>query len=233
MAAKPLPDQALLLKLLRYEPETGKLFWRERDIDFFTLPRLHVTWNKRFSGKLASTLDPIGYHKVRILGQQYLAHRIIWKLVTGCDPLVIDHIDGVRSNNVFSNLRSVEPCQNARNMSLRMDKKIGCLGVTQLKNGNWQATIRDQTNGYINLGVHRDPDSAVRARKSAERQLGYHPNHGKRKQSRVIRLERDGLEDRDRRILSARLQSLTYREVGLMFDLDLSRVRKICIKEMP
>lgn len=28
MAAKPLPDQALLLKLLRYEPESGS--WRAR-----------------------------------------------------------------------------------------------------------------------------------------------------------------------------------------------------------
>jgi len=49
MAAKALPSPEVLRQLLRYEPDTGKLFWRERCEDRGT----HVTQGVRelFGGK--------------------------------------------------------------------------------------------------------------------------------------------------------------------------------------
>ena len=35
MAVKALPSPEVLRQLLRYEPETGKLFWKERSALFF------------------------------------------------------------------------------------------------------------------------------------------------------------------------------------------------------
>ena len=58
------PPIATLHQLLRYEPQTGKLFWRERD--------------RNLSGlEAGGTASPDGYRRIRINGQLRLAHRVI------------------------------------------------------------------------------------------------------------------------------------------------------------
>jgi hypothetical protein len=58
MAKRVLPDQETLLKLLRYEPETGKLFWRPRTPDMFPEGEKSAkhncnVWNSNNAGKPA------------------------------------------------------------------------------------------------------------------------------------------------------------------------------------
>ena len=54
MATKPLPSQEVLRQLLRYEPETGKLFWRERTPDMFSADGRDPEWKARnWNSKLA------------------------------------------------------------------------------------------------------------------------------------------------------------------------------------
>jgi len=58
---KPIPTPEMLRKLLRYDPETGKLFWRERPVEMFAdtgrggSKGSAARWNGRFSGKEAFT----------------------------------------------------------------------------------------------------------------------------------------------------------------------------------
>ena len=40
----------ILHKLLRYEPETGKLFWRERSDELSKNPSIRKSWNARYAG---------------------------------------------------------------------------------------------------------------------------------------------------------------------------------------
>lgn len=87
-----LPSQSFLLELLAYDPTTG-----------------HLYWNKgRNRGKRAfSSRQTSGYYAGKIEGKPYLAHRVIWKMVHGQDPDVVDHINCVKSDNRIENLRSV------------------------------------------------------------------------------------------------------------------------------
>ena len=135
MADKALPPPDALRQLLRYDPETGKLFWRERD----GCKRFNTTW----AGREAFTAtNGYGYKVGSVNNRGLLAHRVIWAMMTGAWPDdEIDHRDTDRQNNRFGNLRLATTAQNARNRNLRSDNLSGAKGVTRLPSGKWQARI--------------------------------------------------------------------------------------------
>lgn len=171
MRAVKLPSQDELRQIFQYEPETGKLFW---------LPRKdNISWNKVFGGKEAGCLDSKGYIRIRTEGRIWVAHRVIWKLVHGNDPDFIDHINGNRSDNRLENLRSVSQIENARNTARHRTNTSGHTGVYWLeRESRWYAVISANAKRKV-LGSFREKDDAIAARKAAERELGYHENHGR------------------------------------------------------
>lgn len=177
---KPLPTQQVLRSLLRYDPTTGELFWRERPRGLFKTSRAWKTWNKRYGGKPAfTTSDSNGYREGRINREGYYAHRVIWKLVTGEEPPEIDHQDGNPGNNRFRNLCASDRERNSKNTSLRVNNTSGVQGVGWYRAGDcWKASI--MVSGKLNhLGYFDQFEDAVRARQVAERNFGFHPNHGR------------------------------------------------------
>lgn len=57
-------------QLIRYEPDTGKLFWLERPREFFKTEASCKSWNKRFAGKEALiSYDRDGYRVGGIFGR--------------------------------------------------------------------------------------------------------------------------------------------------------------------
>lgn len=185
MAKKPLPCPTLLRLLLTYEPETGKLFWKKRKS--WMAPRGGVRaagkavaiWNGRNAGNMAFTATTNGGYRVGwLFGVKSYAHRVIWALIHGEWPDVIDHIDGDRGNNLISNLRSVTKAENARNARVGSNNKTGVMGVGRSKAG-WYAKIC--AGGVaIHIGTFETFGDAVDARKNAEVKYGYHENHGRR-----------------------------------------------------
>ena len=182
---KDLPSPELLRKILRYEPDTGKLFWRERSVDMFADSKHNAelacsAWNSRFAGKDALTaFNCNGYKTGSILNRCYLAHRIIWAMVYDEWPENIDHINGVRDDNRIQNLRSVSRSENNRNKKRQSNNASGVCGVNWHKqHSKWRAYIK--ADGKVkNLGYFTDFDDAVAARKEAEAEYGYHENHGR------------------------------------------------------
>jgi hypothetical protein len=188
MAARPLPDQALLLKLLRYEPDTGKLFWRERTPNMFepccvSIEHAAANWNARCAGKPALNANSgNGYKEGALHNRKVYAHRVIWKMITGEDPMFVDHINGDRSDNRFCNLRSVDRLQNMQNTGLRHTNRSGCPGVRWTpKIRKWQARITVNKRIML-LGAFVTLEDAIRVRRAAEREYGFHPNHGQQRQ---------------------------------------------------
>jgi hypothetical protein len=184
MAANPLPDQETLLKLLRYEPETGKLYWLERSIEMFShckqgAVRHCRAWNTKNAGNEAFTAISEYGHLRGCINRQFVhAHRVAWKMAYGEDPIWIDHIDHNPQNNRLSNLRSVTHKENMRNGRLRRTNKSGQTGVCFNERDNrWVAGI--VVDGRtIGLGYYRKKSDAVSARLEAEVRYGFHPNHG-------------------------------------------------------
>lgn len=93
---------SLLGRLLRYEPETGHLFWVEHP------------WSKLKNGSRADIQGSRGYRIVCCKGKQYGAHRIAFLISTGKMPFLVDHINGIRSDNRIENLREVDYVINAK-----------------------------------------------------------------------------------------------------------------------
>lgn len=186
MAAKPLPCPTMLRLLLRYEPETGKLFWRERKPWMFgfahnrTCAHKCNNWNSLRSGKEAYTaLHSSGYRQGSFLGVRPLAHRVAWALFYGKWPAFdIDHINGVRTDNRIENLREVSRQDNLRNQIIRSDNTSGVTGVHWASTeGCWIAQI-GLSGRPKHLGRYQDFSLAVAARKAAERRYGFAKTHG-------------------------------------------------------
>lgn len=184
-----LPDVETISKYLEYDPHTGDLIWKRRtEEDFKGVTPSYITrytnsWNTKYAGKSAYATAHTGgsdMRKVlRIKKKMYFAHRIIWKLVTGEDPNCIDHIDGDPLNNRWSNLRSVSHADNMKNMTKRRNSSAEVMGVHKHRlPGKWVARISSGGN-QRHLGVFGTFEEAVAARKAAEAEYGFHPNHGR------------------------------------------------------
>ena len=182
-----LPTPDLLRKMLRYEPKTGKLFWRLRHPDMFDKFGMHgkealcKQWNGRFYGKEAFTcIARNGYKTGSILNKRgILAHRVIWAIIDGKWPKhQIDHINGVRADNTIKNLRSVTRLDNFKNKAKPRNNTSGHVGVNKTKYNKWTASI---TAGYKRhwLGTFNLIQDAISARKAAEITYGFHKNHGR------------------------------------------------------
>lgn len=178
MATKPLPTSEVLRQLLTYEPETGKLFWKERGPEWFSSLRSCKSWNTQFAQKEAfGFICDKGYHVSVLLRRRYSAHRVIWKLVHGIEPDDIDHINGDRTDNRLENLRNVSRLVNTRNQKLPSNNTHGHLGVYSV-GSKWRAQIRVR-GALKDLGRFAHFNDAVAARKAAEMRYGFHPNHGR------------------------------------------------------
>jgi hypothetical protein len=87
--------------------------------------------------------------------------------MTGEFPDVIDHKDGNRLNNKWSNLRSVTLKENAQNVRPSKNSSSGVVGVSPYNGTKWRAWITVDYK-HIHLGVYETLDLAISARKNAE-----------------------------------------------------------------
>ena len=192
MVNKKLPSQKLLAKLLHYEPTTGKLIWKPRETSMFrdgkkmnrggyrTAESLCRSWNTRLAGREAFTATMAASHKIgAVNGENFLAHRVIWKLFHGRNPVGIDHINGNGLDNRIANLREATIAENNKNSSIPSHNTSGVVGLSWDKGRNkWEAYI-SVGDKKVTLGRFTNKDDAIEARKNAEVKFRYHPNHGR------------------------------------------------------
>ena len=157
--------QERLKELLHYCPETG----------VFT----HIKPRKGIRvGEIAGTKSSL-YVVLRIDGKLYKAHRLAFLYMTGSLPLRdVDHINQVRIDNGWINLRLVRTKDNNKNKTLHKSNTSGFNGVGWSKKENrWIAYIG--VNGSLKmLGRFKQKTKAIAARKKADIKYGFHPNHG-------------------------------------------------------
>lgn len=175
MASKALPSPEVLRQLLRYEPETGKLYWKPRSLRWFSgevIPAsaYRESWNVRFANKEAfRAAGPDGYRRGCVLGKNLLAHRVIMAMNFGVWPEHdVDHIDGNRANNRLDNLRTATRAENRQNVGLSKNNTSGFTGVSYSKKfGKWVAQIMVGRRSHF-LGHFSSPDGAAAAYAAAK-----------------------------------------------------------------
>lgn len=119
-----------LLHLFIYDASKGVLIWKNP-------PKQ----NAYLIGLPTKTTEVNGYKCVTILKKSYKVHRIIWFLENEKWPRVIDHIDGNKTNNKISNLRSVSERVNQQNQYRHREGKL--VGTSFRKTtGKWRSLIK-------------------------------------------------------------------------------------------
>jgi hypothetical protein len=113
---KQLPAVDELRRAFYYDRNSGELSWIKKN-----------------------TLIKAGYraHDGYILvgfggpGKLWVAHRLIWKIVTGDDPgqLEVDHINRIRDDNKWENLRLVDRYVQMHNRSVFAKSRTGLKGA--------------------------------------------------------------------------------------------------------
>jgi len=119
---------------LRYEPETGKLYWRKKGRGRVSLRRE------------AGSILPSGYLNVSISvegkARSLLAHRVAWFIHHNEIPHYIDHTNNDRGDNRIENLRVATHHQNSWNSTPRKSSTSKYLGVYWNKKANkWISRI--------------------------------------------------------------------------------------------
>ena len=139
--------------LLTYDPETGIFVWNADGI------------NQVKAGRIAGTPHE-GYVRICVDANRYTAHRLAWLYQTGAWPAnVIDHINGRRNDNTWTNLRDVFQRENLENQyyASHCKKTPGGLGVFPVsKSKSFRAQIR--IRGRLkHIGTFKTPELASAA----------------------------------------------------------------------
>lgn len=156
----------LCRQLLRYDAETGKLYWLKRTPEIF-----FERFNTRYGDREAMTaVNHAGHLVGSIVGVSFMAHHVVWALCTGTWPVhQIDHLNGVPSDNRFENLRDVPQSENTKNLALRSNNTSGVPGVGwSQSHGKWRARISDGHLGYFD-----SREEAIAARHKHATAAGY------------------------------------------------------------
>jgi hypothetical protein len=152
---------AVAFATLRYDHETGLLYWRVRQ-------------GRARAGDMAGNIGSNGHRRVGLLGRYFQAHRIVWLLVHGAwPPFIVDHEDRDGLNNRIGNLRPATKSLNAQNSVSRSDSRTGLRGVgwSNVRKKYRARICVDQKR--LTIGYFDDPTEAHRA--YLETQAALHP----------------------------------------------------------
>ena len=135
------------LKELFYYDKEGGLFIRK------------VSKGNTKDGDVAGSKDSKGYLRVLFDGRREKIHRLAFLYVTGSMPSNhVDHRNGIKSDNAWTNLRDVTNEVNCSNRSKHnKNNKESILGVHSHKN-KYRAKFKG-----VCLGLYNTPDEASEA----------------------------------------------------------------------
>lgn len=144
---------AEVLEILSYNPERGTFHWKKDG-------------RHRRAGDRAGSFGKEGYYQVKIQYRNYRAGRLAWFYMTGKWPKdQIDHINGVKDDDRWCNLREATRYQNSWNRKSYKGKELPYKGVwTSPYTGEYWVSL--MVNGKsIKRGPFRDPQIAHEAYK--------------------------------------------------------------------
>jgi hypothetical protein len=150
----PLLTAERLRELVYYDPETG-IFIRK------------VATGYTKVGDVVGYKDTYGYLECFVGNKSFKAHRLAWVYMTGEFPKdQIDHVNGIKDDNRWCNLREATSRQNLANTKRYKNNSSGRKGVYRDKHGKYIASIVVNYK-RIYLGYFQDLEDAHEAYKDA------------------------------------------------------------------
>lgn len=163
MASEHLITQNDLKEFLHYDPVTGAFTWAK------------TVNSSAKKGNTAGSVGEKGFIHICMKANgvkrvNYKAHRLAWLYVYGYMPPMIDHKNGIRSDNRLNNLRECNVTENQRNQKKRIGGSSRFKGVRWDKRRKvWVAAITvDYRTEY--LGRFNNEEQAARAYDTAARE---------------------------------------------------------------
>ena len=140
--------QSKLKELFSYDPTTG----------IFT--HKTITTSKRIGQRGGHLKKSNGYRFLYIDGRYQREHRMAYLYMTGEYPEVIDHVNGIKDDNRWDNIRNCTQAQNTYNTKTYNTSKLGVKGVSTRPSGNFVARIMHNYHTYT-LGTFDNLELAV------------------------------------------------------------------------
>lgn len=161
-------------EVLNYNPKTGELTWKKRLSNIIKVGTVAGCVHAR------SRVTGLTYRAITLDRAQYQAHRLAWFIYYGRWPThEVGHKSGDGLDNRITNLREVSDQDVNKNKPISSSSSSGVIGVCwKASKQKWNAYITDN-HKYFHLGYFDNPGDAILARKRAEKQYGFHPNHGR------------------------------------------------------
>ena len=159
-------SQEELKRWVHYDPDTG-LFTNIMDRG-----DVKGASKKCPIGKILGTIDN-GYLLININGYPYFSHQLAWLYMTGYWPVGIDHKNRNKTCNIWSNLREANQSLNSKNRSKNKNNTSNVTGVYWNNYHNkWKAQIIVEGKSIF-LGLFKDKQGAIDARRGAENEYGF------------------------------------------------------------
>lgn len=133
--------QERLKSVLNYNPVTG---------EFVRLK----------NGEVAGGVHSTGYRHIKVDGKVYKAHRLAFLFMTGEIPVQVDHINRVKDDNRWNNLRPATQQENNYNCSNRQGTVSGLRNINwHAGTQSWMVRVRDKKISRY-LGLFKDLELA-------------------------------------------------------------------------
>jgi hypothetical protein len=157
-------SQAQLKEVLEYNHDTGLFTWIKA-----------VEVRKRADRKVSNVAGyktNHGYIVIMVKQKEYRAHRLAYLYMTGKFPENdIDHINHIRDDNRWTNLRDATGSQNQANQAKRKNNTSGYKGVSwNERDKRWRAQIK-YMNKHIHIGHYTTAEEASEAYKKKATEL--------------------------------------------------------------
>lgn len=123
-------NASILKSEVEYIPETG-CFLRKRH-----------TSRRNVGERAGGVSKGDGYRRISIRGIAYMEHRLAFLYMTGKWPqFIVDHINGIRDDNRWCNLRHVTWSINNAVRQTQSNNTSGFRGVSLHRSGRWRASL--------------------------------------------------------------------------------------------